>query len=578
MSPRDGDDSPDESSSDAMTSRINDNDALKLLSNNSAIELYPAKKISSKPTKNNNDVPRINSSINWNQIENLSSRDRDNDSGDDHVNKDGDQASKDNADNSTEAGLLLQNLLTEHHHRKNSEERSSVSQNSSVETEYVSLEKLAETVNKCRVCNEKFNDITMLDDHRLKAGHYQCNVPDCSSLVFTTTAELSLHKLQSHEPHNNNHPLSPTISIIPSQVNHQLSPRITDSASSLGHNSPSMTNHRSPSTISPHTNSPHNVSPHPMSLDPLNPLQLNRSSPLASHQTHSPSYSSQQHHHLQQQQQQQHHSQQPEHHSLHHQQQMIPPINFDQLPPPVQQLAQQVQRMALPQSQMPPTLPPGANTMIPGPTYFVQPSGRPPMYHRMPSGHQPGPPHNMQYPPHLAHLYGPQYGGPYSQYPGPSQMHPQMQQQLQQQMQQPRGRYPPTMMPNARGPRPPMAPNQVPRQRLKRPLPPQPPASQGQPQQRAPEASTSKQRRMDLLIPDRNEDADCHVIAQQKRNDGVPIIQNVQGATGQTSSRSDSTIHLTDSITLSVRQPGELFFIYFWFYFLSCLFSVGFYF
>lgn len=67
--------------------------------------------------------------------------------------------------------------------------------------------------------------------------------------------------------------------------------------------------------------------------------------------------------------------------------------------------------------------------------------------------------------------------------------------------------------------------------------------------------SAIKQRRMDVLLPDRNEDADCHVIAQQKRNDGLPVIQNVQGATQQTS-RNDSTIHLTDSITLSVRQPG----------------------
>lgn len=62
---------------------------------------------------------------------------------------------------------------------------------------------------------------------------------------------------------------------------------------------------------------------------------------------------------------------------------------------------------------------------------------------------------------------------------------------------------------------------------------------------------------MDVLLPDRNEDADCHVIAQQKRNDGLPVIQNVQGATTQQTNRNDSTIHLTDSITLSVRQPGR---------------------
>jgi hypothetical protein len=86
---------------------------------------------------------------------------------------------------------------------------------------------------------------------------------------------------------------------------------------------------------------------------------------------------------------------------------------------------------------------------------------------------------------------------------------------------------------------------------MKRPMQPQP----GQMQQQNP--NTPKQRRMDVLLPDRNEDADCHVIAQQKRNDGLPVIQNVQGGPlVQQTNRTDSTIHLTDSITLSVRQPG----------------------
>lgn len=90
----------------------------------------------------------------------------------------------------------------------------------------------------------------------------------------------------------------------------------------------------------------------------------------------------------------------------------------------------------------------------------------------------------------------------------------------------------------------------VPRQRMKRPM--------QQPIQVQPQNNAAKQRRMDVLIPDRNEDADCHVIAQQKRNDGLPVIQNVQGAATQQINRNDSTIHLTDSITLSVRQPGTL--------------------
>lgn len=99
-----------------------------------------------------------------------------------------------------------------------------------------------------------------------------------------------------------------------------------------------------------------------------------------------------------------------------------------------------------------------------------------------------------------------------------------------------------------RAPRLPQATGPVPRQRMKRPL------QQTMQQQN----NIAKQRRMDVLLPDRNEDADCHVIAQQKRNDGVPVIQNIQGATTQQTNRNDSTIHLTDSITLSVRQPGKL--------------------
>lgn len=99
-----------------------------------------------------------------------------------------------------------------------------------------------------------------------------------------------------------------------------------------------------------------------------------------------------------------------------------------------------------------------------------------------------------------------------------------------------------------RAPRLPQTTGPVPRQRMKRPL------QQVVQQQNN---TSAKQRRMDVLLPDRNEDADCHVIAQQKRNDGLPVIQNVQGATTQQTSRNDSTIHLTDSITLSVRQPGK---------------------
>ncbi|XP_034947129.1 histone acetyltransferase KAT6A-like isoform X2 [Chelonus insularis] len=485
MSPRSGNKSPDESS-EIINSRVEEENVLQLLAKNSAIEIRAPERL-----KVNKNIEKSQStlSIDWSQLSEDSADKNDNNSRNDN-----NEISKDIGDNNSDPNVLLHSLLSEHN-RKEDEERSP-SRSSPVETEYVPLEKLAETVNKCRVCNEKFNDITQLDEHKSQAGHYQCNVPDCSTLVFSTLMEVSVHKSQAHGAS-----LSPSISITPTHVA-QSSPRLRE-------NSPSMS----------HSNSPHlaNHSPHSVNVEPINPLQISRTSPLT-HQTHSPTFNSQQ--------------------------QIIPPVNFEQLPAPVQQLAQQVQRMALPQPQMPSSLQPGSNTIIHGANYFVPPQGRP-MYRI--AG-----PQGMQYPAHLAHLYGgpPQYGAPpYPQYPAPPQMHPsQMPQQI------PRGRYP-TMIPTTRAPRaPPPAPPQapVPRQRLKRPIQPT------QPSQRSDLNTVAKQRRMDLLLPDRNEDADCHVIAQQKRNDGVPVIQNVQGATtSQPTSRSDSTIHLTDSITLSVRQPGS---------------------
>lgn len=477
MSPRDEDKSPEESS---QLSPLSDNHtALSLLAKNSALEICP-------PRERRINKDDQTNSISWTSVsENLASKDTT------EVNiPSPDNLTEDNAD---ATGSILQKFLNEHHRKDNND-----SHPVSIETEYVSLEKLAETVSTCRVCNEKFHDITMLDEHRSQAGHYQCNIPDCLSLVFTSTMEVSIHKSQAHGA-----PLSPSISITPAQV--------TRSSPHLSEGSPRR---------SLHSNSPHlsNNSPHSIITESVNSHQINRTSPQNSspHQNHSPTFN-----------------------AVSLQQQAIPPVNFDQLPVPVQQLAQQVQRMPLPQPQMPPTLPPGANTMIPGPNYFAQPSGRPPPMYRMPG---PGP--GMQYGPHIAHLYS-QYAAappPYQTYPGPP-MHPQMPQQMS------RGRYP-SIMPRAQNriPQPPM-----PRQRMKRPMQQQPP-----PQQRI--DPPAKQRRMDLLLPDRNEDADCHVIAQQKRNDGIPVIQNVQGATTERSSRNDSTIHLTDSITLSVRQPGEYFY------------------
>ncbi|KAG6797294.1 bromodomain-containing protein [Apis mellifera caucasica] len=423
-------------------------------------------------------------SFNWSQLStNISNKNNES-------SKENEEQSDHGGDNNIDnAGSLLQNLIEHQRHNQNE-----TLNNLPPETEYVSLEKLAETVNTCRVCNEKFKDIAHLDEHRNKAGHYQCNIPECINLIFNSPLEVSMHKAQMHGT-----PLSPSVS--------QLSPHLNTSSPHLNQNSP----HLSQTSPQLNTHSPHAVSME--SPNTPNSQQINRNSPLTSpHQTNSPTYNT----------------------VASTGQQIIPPVNFEQLPAPVQQLAQQVQRMPLPQTQMPPSLPPGANTMIPGPNYFVQPPGRPPLY-RVPG------PQGMHYPPHIAHLY-PQYGpGPYPQMTAPPQMHSQLPQQIS------RGRYP-TVAQSNRAPRVPQT-GSTPRQRMKRPM--------QQSMQVQQNNSAIKQRRMDVLLPDRNEDADCHVIAQQKRNDGLPVIQNVQGATTQQTSRNDSTIHLTDSITLSVRQPGS---------------------
>ncbi|XP_011701184.1 PREDICTED: uncharacterized protein LOC105457923 isoform X2 [Wasmannia auropunctata] len=428
--------------------------------------------------------------FNWNQLSDLSSKSNEDFNKEDSQQQ-GDTCGDANMDN---AGSILQSFLIEHQRRNPNEVSLSNNMSSNETAEYVPLEKLAETVNTCRVCNEKFKDIAHLDEHRSKAGHYQCNIPECSNLIFHSTVEVSIHRAQVHGTS-----LSPSIS--------QLSP----------HHLSNTNAHLGQITLSPHA-----VSATSMEASPTNGSHLSRTSPLTSpHQTHSPTFNSA-----------------VAASSAAGQQMQIPPVNFEQLPPPVQQLAQQVQRMPLPQTQMPPSLPPGANTMIPAPNYFVQPPGRPPLY-RVPG------PQGIHYSPHMAHLY--QYGpGPYPQIAAPPpQMHPQMPQQV------PRGRYPSTsVVQNSRAPRLPQTSGPVPRQRMKRPL--------QQTIQQQNNTSAKQQRRMDVLLPDRNEDADCHVIAQQKRNDGLPVIQNVQGATTQQTSRNDSTIHLTDSITLSVRQPAQV--------------------
>ncbi|XP_046419282.1 uncharacterized protein LOC124179162 isoform X1 [Neodiprion fabricii] len=460
---------PIEANTDETTAMI------QQLTENSSISIIPKSSICPIPSPKPNSAhevqgeasqsPKSNPDFNWNELSSdLSNRNTEN------TDKQGEQT-VDQADPHT--GSLLQNFLMEHH-RRNENETSLSSNLPPGETEYVSLERLAETVSTCRVCNEKFPDITQLDVHKTNAGHFQCNIPDCVNLIFNSLREVSVHKAQAHGA-----PISPNLN--------QLSPHVN-------------------------TSSPHGGSLG--STHSSNSPQLSRTSPLRSpHQTGTPPFI-----------------------SGNKNQRLSPPVNFDQLPAPVQQLAQQVQRMPLPQPQLPPSLPPGVNTLIPGPHYYQSRGGRPPMYN------MPGPPQQMHFPPHLSHLYPPYNTAAYQHMSGAPPLMSQMPHQMS------RGRYPAPH--NLRAPRIPSQAGPVPRQRLKRS------AQLVAPPQLQQTHAASKQRRMDVLVPDRNEDADCHIIAQQKRNDGLPVIQSVQGAV-QPSVRNDSTIHLTDSITLSVRQPAQ---------------------
>ncbi|XP_014204798.1 myosin tail region-interacting protein MTI1-like isoform X2 [Copidosoma floridanum] len=493
---------------------------------NSEISLVPrsalmAEKPSSTTHEKETEILPIGggSSISWTKIVNENSNSNKSREDSRH------SMDKDEVENSESAGSILQNFLLEQQRGQNE------SRDIPLETEYVSLEKLAESVNTCKVCNEKFKDISHLDAHKSKVGHYQCSSRDCSSLVFKTPMEVSVHKSQDHGA-----PVSPSVA-----------------SSSVASVSP----HNLSQTHSPHSQSPHLSQTHsplmnahsPHSPSVQVPQHPSRSSPITSPHANSPTIPtiSQQH--------------------------TYPPVNMEQLPVPVQQLAQQVQRMPLP--PQPVQMSPGGPSMIPhGATYYPGPPGRPPMYGRVQ-----GPP--IAYPPNLAMYAAQQYaaaaaaGNSYHQQMG---LQAQMQSQMAQQ-QMPRGRYP-AMVPGQRHQRlsqPPPPGSLVPMQRvrMKRPTTQisghqmQQQQQVHHQQQQAP-PSAVKQRRMDVLLPDRNEDADCHVIAQQKRNDGLPVIQNVQGGasvqqqqnpsnnSGSGNSRSDSMIHLTDAITLSVRQPAQI--------------------
>lgn len=80
------------------------------------------------------------------------------------------------------------------------------------------------------------------------------------------------------------------------------------------------------------------------------------------------------------------------------------------------------------------------------------------------------------------------------------------------------------------------------------------PTNQASPVKRTPEQNNalSKRKKLDVLTPDKDDD-DCQVICMQPKNTdgGLPQIESVQGA----ESVENSIMHLSDSITLSVRNP-----------------------
>uniref|UniRef100_A0AAR5QJ63 C2H2-type domain-containing protein n=1 Tax=Dendroctonus ponderosae TaxID=77166 RepID=A0AAR5QJ63_DENPD len=61
-----------------------------------------------------------------------------------------------------------------------------------------------------------------------------------------------------------------------------------------------------------------------------------------------------------------------------------------------------------------------------------------------------------------------------------------------------------------------------------------------------------KRRRVDVLTPSDKDDDDCQVICIQQKNSGLPQIENVHGGP---ESVENSIMKLSDSITLSVRNP-----------------------
>ena len=77
------------------------------------------------------------------------------------------------------------------------------------------------------------------------------------------------------------------------------------------------------------------------------------------------------------------------------------------------------------------------------------------------------------------------------------------------------------------------------------------------PQKRPPPGMMGQDpKRLRPGIPIQPDKSDCQVIAVQRRQQGVPVIQNVEGSAYGGGSGGQGTIRLSDSITLSVQQPA----------------------
>jgi hypothetical protein len=266
---------------------------------------------------------------------------------------------------------------------------------------------------------------------------------------------------------------------------------------------------------------------------------------------------------------------------------------------PMEALAQQVSRLqpsgngmhqqnVLINIQQFPQAPPPPPPYQPPPMYHHPPQ---PMYHQPYQPYQPpnplyyppatGYPQHMPPPPpqpQMPQLGQPPMGQPPMGQPPSSQAQNMQQNQPYRQL-APRQQPPPRQMPPQRmpvNPRQPMNNQRQPMARQRAPMvrprgggmtavrsirPRMPMNQNGQIRQQAvkrtPEqiqALQAKKKRFDVLTPDKD-DEDCQVICMQPKNTdgGLPQIQSVQGGTAEPSE--SSVMHLSDSITLSVRNP-----------------------